>query len=321
VLSWADRYEGSRKWRRSRFLDEAATSGVLRERALPVVAAARPARPPARSRAPRVEPAPERLSFSAVSTYRECPRQHWYRYQVGLPAAQSAEAQHGSVVHAALMRAGAMRAAGEPVGCERLLELLEEAWGAVTPVDPRRLPALRALGRAQLERFAAGGGLAERPAMVEHSFTTDLDGWRLTGIIDRIDPPTPPPTQVRGGGVGSSDAGELEVSRRAGAWRIVDYKTGTPLPASRLRRDLQLALYALGAREALGLDPVDLEIVYLREGRRVVVPGGEDLISEARRVVGEVAEGVRAGNREAHPERRRCSLCPYRAVCEASLAL
>jgi CRISPR/Cas system-associated exonuclease Cas4 (RecB family) len=91
--------------------------------------------------------------------------------------------------------------------------------------------------------------------------------------------------------------------------------------ASRLRRDLQLALYALGAREALGLDPVDLEIVYLREGRRVVVPGGQDLISEARRVVGEVAEGVRAGHREPHPERRRCSLCPYRAVCDASLAL
>jgi CRISPR/Cas system-associated exonuclease Cas4 (RecB family) len=120
---------------------------------------------------------------------------------------------------------------------------------------------------------------------------------------------------------GSSAGAGLEGGRRPGAWRIVDYKTGTPLPASRLRRDLQLALYALGAREALELDPVDLEIVYLREDRRVVVPGGEDLIAEARRVVGEVAEGIRAGNREPHPERRRCGLCPYRAVCDASLAL
>jgi CRISPR/Cas system-associated exonuclease Cas4 (RecB family) len=69
------------------------------------------------------------------------------------------------------------------------------------------------------------------------------------------------------------------------------------------------------------LDPVDLEIVYLREGRRVVVAAGEELIADAREVVSEVAAGIRAGNREARPERRRCSLCPYRAVCESSLAL
>ena len=325
VLSWADRYEGTRKWRRSRFLEEASISGALRERVVITAPTPAPGRTPApheaRNRPGRVRREPVRLSFSAVSSYRECPRQHWYRYQVGLPAGQSAEAQHGSVVHAALMRAGALRAAGEPVAGGRLLDLLEEAWATVTPVDPRRLPALRGLGRAQLERFAAGGGLAQRPAMVERSFTTDLDGWRLTGIIDRIDPPTPPPTQIRGGVAGPSPGAGLEGSRRPAAWGIVDYKTGAPLPASRLRRDLQLALYALGARESLGLDPVDLEIVYLREDRRVVVPGGEDLIAEARRVVGEVAEGVRAGNREPRPERRRCSLCAYRAVCEASLAL
>jgi len=324
VLSWAERYEGARKWRRSRFLEEASAAGGFQERAVPAATAAAPARPPARPRKRLAGAEPVRLSFSAVSAYRECPRQHWYRYQVGLPAAQSAEAQHGSVVHAALMRAGSLRAAGEEVGCERLLGLLDEAWAAVTPVDPRRLPALRELGRAQLARFAVGGGLVERPAMVERAFTTNLDGWRLTGIIDRIDPPTPPtppPTQSRGGGAGSSAGAGLEGRRRPGAWRIVDYKTGSPLPASRLRRDLQLALYALGAREALELDPVDLEIVYLREDRRVVIPGGEDLIAEARRVVGEVAEGIRAGHLEPHPERRRCGLCPYRAVCDASLAL
>ena len=321
VVSWAERYEGGRRWRPSRFLAEAAVSGALRERVIE-------APPPAASSAPaaalppgRGQPAgePVRLSFSAVSSYRECPRQHWYRYAVGLPAAPSAEAQHGSVVHAALMRGGRLRAAGEVVSADRLLQLLDVAWAEVTPVDPRRLPALRALGRLQLERFAAGGGLAGRPVMVERAFTTDVDGWRLSGIIDRVDPPAPPPS-LKGGEAGS-DGGGLRGQGRPGAWRIVDYKTGAPLPAARLRRDLQLALYALGARDALGLDPVDLEIVYLREDKRVVVPGDDDLIAEASQVVGEVAAGVRAGNREPRPERRRCSLCPYRAVCESSLAL
>jgi DNA helicase II / ATP-dependent DNA helicase PcrA len=318
VVSWAERYEGVRKWRVSRFLAEAAASGALRERVIGAAAAGASMTP---APAPRRQPAedPIRLSFSAVSTYRECPRQHWYRYTVGLPAPPSAEAQHGSVLHAALMRGGRLRAAGEAVGGERLMALLDEAWAEVTPVDPRRQPALLALGRSQLAGFAAGGGLAEAPAMVERAFTTNLDSWRLSGIIDRIDPPTPPPS-LKGGEAGSRGGG-LNGERRAGAWRIVDYKIGAPLPAARLRRDLQLALYALGARQALGLDPVDLEIVYLRDGRRVTVAGGEELVAEATRVLGEVAEGIRAGNREPRPERRRCSLCPYRAVCDASLAL
>ena len=325
VLTWAERYEGLRRWRPSRFLEEASASGVLRERILPPTPTPTPTPTPAPAPAGRVTieraatetASPVRLSFSAVSSYRECPRQHWYRYRAGLPAAQSAEAQHGSVVHAALMRAGRLRAAGVTVGTGRLLDLLDEAWAEVTPVDPRRLPALRRLGRDQLERFSAAGGLRARPAMVERAFTTDLDGWRLAGIIDRVDPP---PTQ-EGGEVGSSSADELEVGGRPGAWRIVDYKTGAPLPASRLRRDLQLALYALAAKESLGLDPVDLEIVYLREGKRVLIPSDEELITDARRVVGEVAERIRAGNREPRPERRRCSLCPYRAVCDFALAL
>jgi CRISPR/Cas system-associated exonuclease Cas4 (RecB family) len=91
------------------------------------------------------------------------------------------------------------------------------------------------------------------------------------------------------------------------------------VPASRLRRDLQVALYALGARAALGLDPLELEIVYLREGHRVRLQATDELLSEARRIGDEVAAGVRAGRFEARPERRRCSLCPYRLPCEAAL--
>ena len=45
------------------------------------------------------------LSFSAISAYRECPRQHWYRYRLRLPASPAVEAQFGTIMHLALMRA------------------------------------------------------------------------------------------------------------------------------------------------------------------------------------------------------------------------
>jgi RecB family exonuclease len=163
--------------------------------------------------------------------------------------------------------------------------------------EPRRRPALEALGWSLLRGFLQAGGLEPIPALVEQAFTVDLDGWTLRGVIDRVD--HPPAT--------------------GGAWRIVDYKSGVPVPASRLRRDLQLALYALGARDALGLEPAELEIVYLRDGGRLVLPADEALLAEARRIGGEVASAVRDGRFEARPERWRCALCGYRLACEAAL--
>ena len=114
----------------------------------------------------------------------------------------------------------------------------------------------------------------------------------LTGVVDRID-------------------------RTHDAWRIIDYKTGRHI--SRGRRDLQVALYALGASEALKLEPVELEIAYLASGESVRVDHTSSLLAEATRQGSEVAAGVRSGRFEARPDRRRCRLCPYRLVCAEAL--
>jgi DNA helicase-2/ATP-dependent DNA helicase PcrA len=294
VLSWADRYEGGRAWRPSRFLDE--LGGDVVERDLRAESSDLPP-PPAQPASPARGEEPLVLSFSGISVYRECPRQHWYRYRLRLPAAPVVEAQFGTILHLALMRAGRLRREGHPLTEELLRDLHQEAWETVGLAEPRRRPALEALGWRLLRGFFDAGGLDATPSLVEQPFTVELDGWTLRGVIDRVDQP----------------------AAAGGAWRIVDYKTGTPIPASRLRRDLQLALYALGARDALALDPVELEIVYLRDGGHVVLPAGEALLDEARRIGGEVADAVRAGRFEARPERRRCALCAYRLACEAAL--
>jgi RecB family exonuclease len=362
VLSWAELYEGERRWRPSRFLEEVAAEApevVRREPPAAVRAAGAAAAVAAGDGSVEAGGGSSAgedagvlqkvgLSFSAISAYRECPRQHWYRYRMRLPAAPSLEAQFGTVVHLTLMRAGRLRQQGREVGFDLLQDLYVEAWDGMGLADPRRRPALEALGWRFLKRFWSEGGLSAAPLLVEVPFTTDLDSWTLRGIIDRVDE-LPPPSQEGGGrapggrfsgGEGSGEqaareplepaaGGEREPSPvavqalgqalPAGGGRIVDYKTGRAVPASRLRRDLQVALYALGAKAALGLDPLELEIVYLRDGRRVQLPATDELLAEARRAGDEVAAGVREGRFEPRPERRRCSLCPYRLVCEAAL--
>jgi RecB family exonuclease len=148
------------------------------------------------------------------------------------------------------------------------------------------------LGAEQLEAYRKKGGFDEPPAYLEHPFSAAVDGWTLRGIIDRID-------------------------RTETGWRIVDYKSGRPL--TRRRRDMQVALYALGATTALNLEPVELEVVYLASGDVIKVEKVGSLVTEATTQAAEVAEGVRAGRFEARPERRRCRLCPYRLACADAL--
>jgi DNA helicase II / ATP-dependent DNA helicase PcrA len=289
VLSWAERYEGSRRWRPSRFLSELGEDLETIEQ--PAVAPA--------SHAPVAEavPAPDApaptLSFSAISTHRECPRQYWYRYRLRLPPLPAVEAQLGTVVHEALLQAGRIRQEGGDLDETLLRDIYDDAWEGVVLAEPRRRPVIEDLGWRLLRGFWCSGGLDDAPHLLERAFSAELDGWRLRGIIDRVD-------------------------RVGDAWRIIDYKTGRPLPASRLRRDLQLALYALGAGE-LGLDPLELEIAYLRDGKRVQVDAGPDLIADAKRIGSDVARSVRSGNFIPRPERRRCALCSYRLTCDAAL--
>ncbi len=329
VLSWARRYEGPRPWRRSRFLEELGPGIVRRE--VPSAAPREPPAPAPAALSPR--PIPESdsvtLSYSGISAYRECPRQYWFRHRLRLPAEPAVEAQFGTVLHLALLRAGRVRQRGAAPSRRELSELYREAWDEVGLAEPRRRPALEALGWTLLERYVEAGGLAPEPLLLEAPFTTEVDNWTLRGIIDRVDR-LPPPTQ-EGGGWAKADP--LDFAPRAGSgaagsvdravYRIVDYKTGRPRPAAQLRRDLQLALYALGARAALGFPAaggwMELEIVHLRNGESLVLEAGPALLDEARRIGGEVAEGIRRQNFEARPERRRCALCAYRLACDSAM--
>src|SRR5205807_1163296 len=45
---------------------------------------------------------PLQLSFSGISTYRECPRQYRFRYVYRLPRAADPEAEFGTILHLAL---------------------------------------------------------------------------------------------------------------------------------------------------------------------------------------------------------------------------
>jgi len=287
-LTRAAHYEGGRGWRESRFLGEVRAVGprAILDRKIEYGVQAVP------QVAVNGHTGEVQLSYSGIASYLDCPRQYWYRHVQRLPVVQSAEAVHGVILHEVLRRAGEVRRQGGPITGARLRSIHRNVWKATAFPDPRRVPAFVRNGAAELEAYRARGGFDAVPAYLEQAFDVTVDGWKLRGVIDRID-------------------------RTDGGWRIIDYKSGRPI--ARRRRDLQVALYALGATASLDLDPVELEVVYLASGDSVRIERVDGLVHEAEADGSEVAAGIRAGRFEARPERRRCRLCPYRLACPEAL--
>src|SRR4029077_1812433 len=121
-LTRASHYEGGRRWRDSRFLDEVRAAGArtIHERTIEATA------PPPGRRMPGTRTGEVVLSFSSIAAYRDCPRQYWFRQVQRLPAVQSAEAVHGVIQHEVLRLAGEVRKGGSKLTARALKSIHDE---------------------------------------------------------------------------------------------------------------------------------------------------------------------------------------------------
>src|SRR5207245_1160792 len=146
--------DGGRGWREPRVLSEvrAVGAGAILEKQTPPTPQAVP--PIAvNGRSGEVQ-----LSYSAITSYLDCPRQYWYRHLQHLPVVQSAEAVHGVILHEVLRRAGEVRREGRSVSGPRLRSIHNDVWKETSFPDPRRIPAFLRNGAADLEAYRARGG-------------------------------------------------------------------------------------------------------------------------------------------------------------------
>jgi RecB family exonuclease len=149
-------------------------------------------------------------------------------------------------------------------------------------------------------RYEAAFGLAGKPPLVVRDPAT-RDGFRLRGLIDRVD---------RDG---------------AGRVRIIDYKTGGPSsygnPAIRDGEKLQLPLYALAARDALGLgQPLSGFYWHVRHAEPSPFTledfGPEEAIRTVVAYAWEAIRGAREGHFTPQAPKNGCpTYCPAAGFC------
>jgi DNA helicase-2/ATP-dependent DNA helicase PcrA len=126
----------------------------------------------------------------------------------------------------------------------------------------------------------------------ERPFTFKLGPHLLRGRVDRVD------------------------RLPSGEYELIDYKTGRPKTPAQLVDDVQLSLYALGAREAWQLDASRQAYYYLLDDEKVEIEADSgEWVQEVSR---EVAEGILGQAFEPTPSFAACSICDYRLVCPAA---
>jgi DNA helicase-2/ATP-dependent DNA helicase PcrA len=231
------------------------------------------------------------LSASDIETYRTCPLKYKFARVFRIPQEPTLNQRFGILVHQVLERFHA----GESQSLDEMFGLLEAGWrrGGFGQSDEEQQLAVKvrsALTRYH-ERFR---GEASEPVWFEKAFSFRLGPHLLRGRVDRVD------------------------RHPDGTHELIDYKTGRPKTPAQLRDDVQLAVYAMAARDAWDLEASRQSYHYVLDDEKVPLPPAavdREWISET---VFTVAEGILGQGFEPTPSYAACSMCDYRIVCPAA---
>jgi DNA helicase-2/ATP-dependent DNA helicase PcrA len=257
------------------------------------------------------------LSASDIDTYRSCPLRYKYARVLKIPSPQTLHQRFGIAVHQTLERyhaadrqsiphsghaAGSppigdrqdLRSASQHTTVGQMLEQFETSWRRGGFGDSPRELELHGKARAALVLYHRHLEAHEaEPVWFERSFSFKLGPHHLRGRVDRVD------------------------RLPDGNYEMIDYKTSRPKGVEQLHDDVQLSLYALGARESWQVQAERLSYYYLLDDLKVPVPSAEMDPDWIARVVQEVGAAIMAERFEPTPAPATCALCDYRIACPA----
>ncbi len=230
------------------------------------------------------------LSASDIDTYRGCPLRYKFARVLKIPSEQTLHQRFGIAVHQVLERYHA----AEHTTLPQMMELFEACWRRGGFGDSDKERELHSKARAALVLYHQHLEAHEaEPVWFERSFAFKLGPHHLRGRVDRVD------------------------KLPDGAYELIDYKTSRPKTAAQLTDDVQLSLYALGARESWELQAERLAYYYVLDDLKVPVPSAEMDPDWIATVVADVGEAIMAQRFEPTPAPAVCGLCDYRIACPA----
>lgn len=233
------------------------------------------------------------LSYSDIDCYQTCPLRFKLSRILHIPSKPSPERSFGTLVHGVLEQFH-RTCAPEDADWRVLQELFEKAWtaqryGSTTHEKQFKRRALDGL-RAYVEDYRVQQG---RPAFFERDFNLKVGQHWVRGRVDRVD------------------------TLPDGSYELIDYKVGKVWDERRVREDLQLCVYQMGAREVWGIDPIVVSYCFVLDNVRVSLRRTEVELEGARGTITEVAEQIMAERFDPVEDYIACRYCDYTLVCPA----
>jgi len=236
----------------------------------------------------------DHVSYSQLDTFSVCPLRYKYRYVLRIPVPTSPALSFGKTIHETLHLFHQKRdLAGITVSRDELLSIYDQVWidEGYTTVEHKeqRYRSGRKLLKDYYEKHSE---LLGHPVYLEKKFRLRVGGIPLIGFIDRIDR-TPD-----------------------GGFEIVDYKTGSIKDQRAVDRDEQLSVYALAAREALGIVPQVLSLYFFEQNQKLSTQRSAEYLEKKKQ---EIANRICQVERDPLEPRvgRWCEWCDYKKLCPA----
>lgn len=234
---------------------------------------------------------PDFVSYSQIDNYRICPLRYKYSYVLKVPVAPNHSLSFGNTIHDTLKEFHTQKMFEKDMSLDQLLKVYEKNWNPLGYLDDKHRKMRFESGKKLLEEYyEKNKGLGVKHLGIEKSFNILVDGIKLYGKIDRID---------------EHQNGDIE---------IIDYKTGNPKEQIEADKDAQMTIYAMGAKEALNLNPKNMTFYYVETGEKVSTTRTDKQIQTEKEKVKEVVKGIKKGDFEPTPG-RHCTWCDYKNIC------
>jgi DNA helicase-2/ATP-dependent DNA helicase PcrA len=239
-------------------------------------------------------PEPLQISPSGIGTLESCPQKYLFSNAWKLRGGPAAAMSFGSVMHNTIKYFIGELGKGHTLPFEEVARKFELEWTSAGFEDDYQEQEYKKDGIAQLRAFHAST-LASPPNVVAQEKVFDLpmdNNVVLTGRMDQVNRLGP---------------GEEE---------IVDYKTGKPRNEDKAKKDVQLSVYALAAREVFDWNPARLTLHFLQTNHPVSATRDDKQLKKVRAEIQEAAADIRAGEFPAKPG-FACKFCDYESICPA----
>ena len=296
-LSYSDKYEGNKKWKRSQFLDEVCESGLVVEKEESESGAGADLLSAKYSAPKIIHTAPKNflgrsLSYSQIDTFKTCPLKYAYRYMLNVPTKPSHAANFGTSIHETLNDFYRALTNGGEVNFALMTKLYGENWISAGYDSGDHETARKAQGLNMLEEFYnSNSDPWIVPKHLEKNFNIKVGEHMFTGRIDRID------------------------EMPDGSFEVIDYKTGKS-KALNVQHKLQMSIYALACRDIFHIPASKLSLYFLDDNKKVSMKKVPSDLDSVKNDILFYIEELKKSDFRPTPG-FLCSFCDYKLICPA----